>query len=244
MVDLQRGSAALQRHGPDHWHPRPTLSRADYSSDEVFEAERERIWFGGWVAIGRAEEVGDPGDYLVRDVAGESVFVVRNAAGELHAFYNVCAHRGTKLLDNGPGHASRALKCPYHAWSFDLDGGLIGTPNVHEDEAFERDDYPLAPIRVGTYDGFLFISLEPDVEPLRESLLVGAETIVGFDRYAMGELRVARRIDYDVGANWKVIVENYNECLHCRRSTPSSWRSCRSSAPARSGPTRPRTAAT
>jgi Rieske 2Fe-2S family protein len=215
VVDLQRGAAALQRHGPDHWHPRPTLSRADYASAEVFEAERERIWFGGWVAIGRAEDVGEPGDYLVRDLAGESVFVVRNAAGELHAFYNVCAHRGTKLLDDGAGHASRALKCPYHAWSFDLDGRLIGTPNVHEDEAFERDDYPLAPIRVGTYDGFLFLSLEPDVEPLRESLLVGAETIVGFDRYAMGELRAARRIDYDVAANWKVIVENYNECLHC-----------------------------
>jgi Rieske 2Fe-2S family protein len=210
-----RGVAALERHGPDHWHPRPTLSRADYSSAEVYEVERERIWFGGWVAVGREEEVGAPGDYLVKDVAGESVFVVRNADGQLRAFYNVCSHRGTKLLDDGPGHAGRALKCPYHAWSFDLDGRLIGSPNVHEDEAFDRADYPLCDIRVGAFDGFLFVSLEAGVEPLEASLVVGAETITVFDRYRMAELRLAKRIVYDVAANWKVIVENYNECLHC-----------------------------
>jgi Rieske 2Fe-2S family protein len=205
----------LVRHGPDGWHPRPTLSREDYASEAVHEDERDRIWFGGWVCIGREEEVGAAGDYLVRDLAGESIVVVRNGAGELRAFYNVCAHRGTKLLDDGCGHANRALKCPYHAWSFDLDGRLIGTPNVHEDEQFEREAYPLSPIRVDAYDGFLFVSLRDDVESLADSLLVGAETITAFPRYRMGELRVARRIDYDVAANWKVIVENYNECLHC-----------------------------
>ncbi|HLX34890.1 MAG TPA: aromatic ring-hydroxylating dioxygenase subunit alpha [Candidatus Limnocylindrales bacterium] len=208
-------SAALARHGPDHWHPRPTLAREDYASAAVFEAERDRIWFGGWVCTGRSEDVATSGDYLVRDIAGESIVVVRNADGEPRAFYNVCAHRGTKLLDDGAGHASRAIKCPYHAWSFDLDGRLIGTPNVHEDEAFDRAEHPLHGIRVGEFDGFLFVSLADDVEPLAESLLVGAETIVGFERYRMAELRPARRIDYDVAANWKVIVENYNECLHC-----------------------------
>ena len=212
---MASATSPLLRHGPDHWHPRPTLSGADYSSEAVFEDERERIWFGGWVAIGRAEEVASPGDYLVREIVGESIFVIRNATGELRAFYNVCAHRGTRLLDDGPGHANRALKCPYHAWSFDLDGRLIGSPNVHEDEAFEREDYPLHDIAVDTFDGFLFVSLSPDVEPLRSALLVGAESIVGFERYRMGELRVARRIEYDVASNWKVIVENYNECLHC-----------------------------
>jgi Rieske 2Fe-2S family protein len=210
-----RAVAALERHGPEHWHPRPTLSRADYASAEVYEAERERIWFGGWVAVGREEEVGGAGDYLVRDLAGESIFVIRNASGKLRAFYNVCSHRGTKLLDDGAGHANRALKCQYHAWSFDLDGRLIGSPNVAEDEAFERANYPLFDVRVEAYAGFLFVSLDPDVESLGQSLLVGAETIVPFERYRMGELRVAKRIVYDVAANWKVLVENYNECLHC-----------------------------
>jgi len=214
-ADASTGLAGLVRHGPDGWHPRPTLSREDYASDAVYEDERERIWFGGWVSLGREAEVAAAGDYLVRDLAGESIFVVRTGAGELRAFYNVCAHRGTKLLDDGLGHASKVVKCPYHAWSFDLDGRLVGTPNVHEDEAFERDDYPLSPIRVEAYDGFLYVSLEPGVEPLARSLARGAETIVGFERYRMGELRVARRIEYDVAANWKVVVENYNECLHC-----------------------------
>ena len=85
-----------------NWRPRPTLSGSDYTSPDVWEEERERIWFGDWVCIGRAEEVANPGDYLVRDLAGESIFITRNQQGELHGFYNVCSHRGTKFLDDEP----------------------------------------------------------------------------------------------------------------------------------------------
>ena len=157
------------------------------------------------------------GDYLVRDVVGESVFVVRNRAGELRAFYNVCAHRGTKLLDDEPacGQLGKALKCPYHAWSYDYDGRLLATPNVHEDEQFERSDYPLHAIAVGEHAGFLFVSLAESPEPLDAWLRNSNETITDFERYRMGELRLGRRITYDVAANWKIVVENYNECLHC-----------------------------
>ena len=128
------------------WTPRPTLHGADYTSDAVYAEERERVWFDGWICIGRDEEIPKPGDFLVRDIVGESVIVTRNQAGELRAFYNVCAHRGTKLLDetgSACGHVSKAFKCPYHAWSYDLDGQLVGTPNVHEDEQFDRESYPL-----------------------------------------------------------------------------------------------------
>ena len=98
------------------------------------------------MCIGRAEEIAGPGDYLVRDLAGESIVLTRNRAGELRAFYNVCAHRGTKLLDDEPGcgHVSKVFKCPYHAWSYDLDGRLVGTPNVDEDEGFDRVGLPAA----------------------------------------------------------------------------------------------------
>src|SRR5262249_5055754 len=99
-LEIRPGLEGLVRHGREGWHPRPTLSREDYASETVWADERERVWFGGWVCIGRAEEVPSAGDYLVRDLAGESLFVVRNGAGELRAFYNVCAHRGTKLLDD------------------------------------------------------------------------------------------------------------------------------------------------
>ena len=151
------------------WTPRPTLTGADYTSDAVYAEERERVWFDGWVCIGRDEEFPNPGDFLVRDIAGESVIVTRNQGGEPRAFYNVCAHRGTKLLDETGelcGHVGKAFKCPYHAWSFDLDGRLIGTPNVHEDEHFDREAYPLHQIAVGSYAGFVFVNLSDAPEPL------------------------------------------------------------------------------
>jgi Rieske 2Fe-2S family protein len=199
------------------WHPRPTLSGPDYTSAEVWGEERERVWFGGWVCVGRAEEVASPGDYMVRDVAGESIFIVRNQRGELGAFYNVCAHRGTRLVDEEPacGHVSKVFKCPYHAWSYDLDGRLVGTPNVREDEAFERAGYPLHAIAIETFAGFLFVSLNPDAAPLLAELRESTETLLDFERYRLDELRSARRIVYEVEANWKILVENFDECLHC-----------------------------
>jgi Rieske 2Fe-2S family protein len=204
------------------WRPRPTLTGADYTSAAVYEEERERLFFGGWFCVGRADEVASPGDYLVRDVVGESVFVVRNRANVFRAFYNVCAHRGTKLLDDQPdcGHLGKALKCPYHAWSYDYDGRLLATPNVHEDELFEREDYPLHAVAVDEYAGFLFVSLAEAPGTLDEWLRNSNETITDFDRYRMGDLRLGRRISYDVAANWKIVVENYNECLHCPQIHP------------------------
>ena len=206
-------------HAPT-WRARPTLAGTDYSTESSYADERERIWFGGWICIGRAEEIPEPGDYLVRDLAGESIFVTRNRSGEIRGFYNVCAHRGTKLLDEtgaACGHVSKVIKCPYHAWSYDLDGRLVGTPNVDEDEGFQRSSYPLHAIGAQAYAGFLFVNLAEQGErrPLFESLREGTESITNFERYRMDELRVGVRIVYEVAANWKIVVENFNECLHC-----------------------------
>lgn len=199
------------------WRPRPTLVGSDYTSEATYAEERERIWWGGWICIGRAAEIAEPGDYLVRDVAGESIIVTRNRAGAVRAFYNVCAHRGTKLLDDEPacGHVSKVFKCPYHAWSYDLDGRLVATPNVDEDEFFERSDYPLHAVAAEAYAGFLFVNLSDAPGDLVASLREGTETITSFERYRMDELRVGARIVYEVEANWKIVVENFNECLHC-----------------------------
>ena len=207
-------------HAPT-WRARPTLAGTDYSTESTYADERERIWFGGWICIGRAEEIPEKGDYIVRDLAGESIVVTRNRAGEIRGFYNVCAHRGTKLLDEtGAGacdHVSKVIKCPYHAWSYDLDGRLVGTPNVDEDEGFQWGDYPLHAIGAEAYAGFLFVNLAEAGErrPLFESLREGTESITNFERYRMDELRVGVRLVYEVAANWKIVVENFNECLHC-----------------------------
>ncbi len=206
------------------WEPRPTLGSGDYASLEVWDEERERIWWGGWICVGRTAEVPNPGDHVVRDVAGESIFVVRNDAGELRAFYNVCSHRGTKFLDDIEGTQSvrKAFVCPYHAWAFDLNGQLIGSPNVKEDEHFDRSDHPLYDIAIDHYAGFVFVNMTTGgpKETLLESLNDGAETITAFERFRMDELRVGVRLVYEVKANWKIVVENYNECLHCPQVHP------------------------
>ncbi len=198
------------------WRPRPTLAGHEYTSREVYDEERERIWWGDWVAIGRSEEVANPGDHVVRDLAGESVFLVRNADRELNGFYNVCSHRGTKFLDDDArGSVRKAFRCPYHAWTYDLNGRLIGTPNVKEDELFDRADHSLVGFTVGEYAGFVFANLSPEPRPMMEALTDGAETITAFERFKMEELRIGVRLVYEVEANWKIVVENYNECLHC-----------------------------
>jgi Rieske 2Fe-2S family protein len=203
------------------WRPRPTLGGADYTSWETYDEEREKIWWGDWVCVGRTEEVAKPGDYLVRDVAGESIFIARNAEDHLGAFYNVCSHRGTKFLDDdAAGNVRKAFRCPYHAWTYDLNGQLIGTPNVKEDEYFDRSLYPLHPVNVGEYAGFLFVNLSTEPRPLMDALTDGAESITAFERFQMEDLRIGVRIVYEVEANWKIVVENYNECLHCPQIHP------------------------
>ncbi len=209
------------RHDERDWRPRPTLGSADYVGRGVYDEERERIWWGDWVTIGRSEEVANPGDFVVKDLAGESIFLVRNADGRLNGFYNVCSHRGTKFLDDDAGGSVRkAFRCPYHAWTYDLNGRLIGTPNVAEDEFFDRDRFPLHGFAVGEYAGFVFVNLASEPRPLMDALTDGAESITVFERFKMDELRVGVRIVYEVEANWKIIVENYNECLHCPQIHP------------------------
>jgi len=221
-MKTDRSTAAHVRNDRAPWRPRPTLAGSDYTSLDVYERERERIWWGDWVCAGRTEEVANAGDHIVRDIAGESVLITRNEDGDLRAFYNVCSHRGTKFVDDieGTGHVRKAFVCPYHAWTYDLNGRLIGTPNVKEDELFDRSAYPLHDITVEGYAGFLFVNLSGEPRPLMEALTDGAETITAFERFKMHELRIGVRIVYEVEANWKIVVENYNECLHCPQVHP------------------------
>jgi Rieske 2Fe-2S family protein len=209
-------STTALRYDEKEWRPRPTLSGAEYTSPATWAEERERIWWGDWVTIGRSEEVANPGDFVVKDLAGESIFLVRNDDGELRGFYNVCSHRGTKFLDDeAAGNVRKAFRCPYHAWTYDLNGRLLGTPNVKEDEFFDRERYPLHGFAVGEYAGFVFVNLAREPRPLMEALTDGAESITAFERYRMQDLRIGVRLVYEVEANWKIVVENYNECLHC-----------------------------
>ena len=190
-----------------------TLHRDYYRTEAAFNRERERIFFREWFCLARAEELGGPGAWLSREVAGESVLLVRLPDGGLAAHYNVCRHRGSRLVPEcGAGQFTTGIRCPYHAWTYQLDGRLRSAPYL-EDDGVDRNALSLHPVEVACWGGFVFVRLTPDAGPALAEQLAGAAERVR--RYPLAELRSAHRIEYPVAANWKVILENYNECYHC-----------------------------
>ena len=196
------------------WQAPRSLVGADYHAAEVFERERERIFHADWYCVGRAEDVAT-GSFVVVDVVGESVILVRDRDGVLRAFLNACRHRGARLCD-GAGPVGRTIVCPYHAWSYRLDGALAGTPNVADDELLDRASLGLMGVALDVWDGFVWVTLAEDPPLLRDQLARwSSDDPFQWERYGVGELVVGAKTTYDVAANWKLIVENYNECLHC-----------------------------
>ncbi|MGH7699506.1 MAG: aromatic ring-hydroxylating oxygenase subunit alpha [Gemmatimonadales bacterium] len=189
-----------------------TLPRRYYTAPDIFAEERERIGTRHWHCVGRGEDVARPGDYLLAEIAGESLIVLRDRAGLLRAHYNVCRHRGTRLCEAPEGRLSETIQCPYHAWTYRLDGQLIGAPHMNEVEGFDKRDYPLHEAAIGEWHGFLFVSLAPGPEPLEPVLAPLADRVA---RFSLAGLRRGHRLDYDVHANWKLVFQNYSECLHC-----------------------------
>lgn len=188
-----------------------TLPARYYTDPELFRRERERFFFGRWICAGREERVARPGDYFLCDVAGESVIVTRDASGEVRAFYNVCRHRGARLCTAPEGAFASRITCPYHAWSYALDGSLAVAPNMDQ-PGFSRDDYPLHSVRAEVWQGHVLLHLGSPAEPAAVELAPLARK---FAAWQMADLRLYKRIVYDVKANWKLIILNYNECLHC-----------------------------
>ncbi len=189
-----------------------TLPAHVYTDPRWFAREMDRIFASMWIAVGRAEQLGDRGAFLRRDVAGASVLIVRSTSDTVRAFHNVCRHRGTRLCDEPSGTFPGSIQCPYHAWTYDLQGRLIGAPLMEDVDGFARDSYPLNEIACAEWDGHVFLNLSPAPQPL---LIQLGDLPRRFAPWRMRELRAARRMTYEVAANWKLIVQNYNECLHC-----------------------------
>ena len=251
-----------------------TLSREHYLSPEMYGREQERIFWREWFCVGREEELPEPGDYVVKQVAGESILVVRTRGGGLAGHYNVCRHRGSQLVPAGAsGRFGGGIRCPYHSWTYTLEGALRTAPFLDPDtlradarrpddgyrddgrpmedmpapgsgcspgcssprasrtaprpasepgpeaasETPSRDELHLHPVGVESWGGFVFVNLTPaDATARGYTLAAQLGGVPGrLQRYPLGDLRVARRIVYEVQANWKVMLENYNECYHC-----------------------------
>lgn len=187
-----------------------TLPARYYTDPEIFREEMERFFCGMWVCVGRSAQIPHAGDYFVREVAGESIIVTRDERGAIQAFFNVCRHRGTRICASAEGHFAGRIQCGYHGWTYGLDGRLIGAPHMHE--GFCREEYPLNRVQIGEWDGLVFANLSERPEALLKQLSDLPEKLAN---WGMADLRLYQRIEYTVNANWKLIVLNYNECLHC-----------------------------
>ena len=203
-----------------------TLPSEWYLSETIFALEKEHIFLQDWVCVGRDEEIAKVGDHKVLSLFGESILLLRNNEHELRAFYNVCRHRGAQLCPEeeqedsderiplkGGVVGGKAIMCPYHAWTYDLNGRLIRAPHLTSDMGLNLEDIRLHPVAVESWGGFVFLHLSPEqAKPFSEHIAASAER---FTRYPLAELAVAKTLTYRVNANWKVLCENYNECYHC-----------------------------
>src|SRR5438094_7467838 len=189
-----------------------TLPQRYFVSPTVFAEEQEKVFSKQWVLVGHQSQIAQAGDYFTAEVGGESLIIVRDKRGEIHGFYNVCRHRGSRLIENRKGQLSAAIQCPYHAWTYGLDGRLLGAPHMDDVLGFNKADYSLHGVNLALWEGFIFVNLGDSPTPLEEWF---APLAGKFSQWNLAKLRSAKRIEYDVRANWKLMFENYSECYHC-----------------------------
>jgi Rieske 2Fe-2S family protein len=202
-----------------------SLPGAAYTDAAVLAWEMEHFFDESWVCVGRSGDLSDPGDRRAVSLGHERALLVRGEAGALRAFYNVCRHRGHDLLGVGETASGKFIRCPYHAWAYGLDGSLQGTPGFGGVAGVDKADYPLLPVRLAEWHGWVFLNASGDAPPFGEHAGDFGEMVAN---HSPGELVRAAGQDYEIAANWKILVENYHECYHCPSIHPEL---CRVSPP-------------
>jgi choline monooxygenase len=203
-----------------------TLIPAAYHDDGFFAEERQRLWSASWVCVGLVSHVSEVGETIVRDVAGTSIIVTRDKERVLHAFHNVCRHRGAQLVACDQVVKAKRFRCPYHAWAYALSGECLGTPlfegsdipvdqqamfDMGDARAFDKKDYGLIDVQVDTWGPLVFVNLSDDARPLSDWL---GDLPSRFSGYGLGGWTVAAEQVYEIDANWKLIAENFMEYYH------------------------------
>src|SRR5262245_11939739 len=185
-----------------------------YYDPQHFERELEVFWYTMWIMACREEELANPKDFKVIKIGPQGIVILRDLEGKLRAFHNTCRHRGSILCTEEAGTLrGRRIVCPYHTWTYDLDGTLVGTPRQMETPGFDPRNYPLFDVAIETWGGFIFINLAGrQAGPLAPAL---GDIPGQFTRYGFADLRIGKRIVLDVQANWKLLFENFSECFHC-----------------------------
>ncbi|GAB5468745.1 MAG: carnitine monooxygenase subunit YeaW [Rhodospirillales bacterium] len=205
LAELSRGYDA----DPSRSH---SLGARSYTDPRFLALEREAIFYKSWQWVCHGEKLRNPGDYVVTSVQERSIVVLRNREGLLKAFYNVCKHRAHELLQ-GSGRTN-VLLCPYHAWSYDLDGRLRAAPHTRNLVDFDKKEICLEPVQAEAFGGFVYVNLDPQAAPLAaQSGALGRE-IAAFAP-DVESLTLARRLTFDIRSNWKNVIDNFLECYHC-----------------------------
>jgi glycine betaine catabolism A len=224
---VQSGSAATSAITTPSTTPRPassgsllpTLPGHYYTDPAVFAREQELIFEGHWLCAVRSGDISAPGQFQVVQAGRESVLVVRRRDGGLSAFLNVCRHRGARLCLEESGTVGRYLRCPYHAWSYELGGRLAAAPNLVRMPDIDREKYGLIAVALREWLGYVWVCLAEEPPSFTGTVIDSVTERLGSEQaieaYRISELTIGRRIEYDVVANWKLIVENFMECYHC-----------------------------
>ena len=193
-------------------HGQRTLATEYFTSSDVWRLEHERIFRGSWLLAGHVSALAHNGSYFLHEVGNESVIVLRDDAGRVRAHHNVCRHRGSRLCTAPSGKLEHALRCPYHAWTYELSGSLRGAPNMQDVAGFDKAAWGLKPVALHEWRGFLFINLAAAPPPFEAEL----HALVGkFAHWPLEELQSLHQTVYEVEANWKLFFHNYSECYHC-----------------------------
>jgi Rieske 2Fe-2S family protein len=215
-LDLTAVERVLQ-----HCEVATTLPGEAYASPDVFAWEVEHFFEGGWACVGREAdlELTSPGDQAAIRLGRQTFALTMDDDHRIHAFHNVCRHRGHELLAEGERRHQRAIRCPYHAWVYGLAGDLRATPRF--DLEVQKDTYPLIEVPLARWHGWLFLNASADAQPFDEWI---GNAGIAVDPYRPERLVLGARHEYELRANWKIVVENYNECYHCSEIHPELCR--------------------
>jgi|CXWL01.1.fsa_nt_gi Rieske 2Fe-2S family protein len=193
------------------------LPREAYTSECVLEWEREHLFARSWVCAGRSALVAEAGTRYAVNVAGEAILLVRGDDGALRGFFNVCRHRGHEIMPCGASAKRSAIHCPYHAWTYTLDGELFHTPRFEAPAGFEMSEHGLIPVRVEEWQGWVFVNASGNAMSLTEHLGAFTQMVRPWEPE---RLVVGATHEYRSTANWKLPIENYQECYHCSAIHP------------------------
>lgn len=198
---------------------RQSLPADWYYDPDHYRLELEKIWYRDWICVGHEHALSRPGDFFTSTIGDQNIIVTRSTQGEVRAWYNTCVHRGSVLCQHTSGRFRNGrIVCPYHTWTYSVDGELLATPGKLETDDFDRSDYRLLGVHVDTWRGFIFVNLSDEpVDSLIDAL--GGETEY-VANWPLESLRPVHQVTHRINCNWKIYWENYSECYHCPRVHP------------------------